>query len=83
MDLELLERIEKHKKLKKRFEAILDIAEAQVEGADTADVVEERTIVEVRNLGQEMLEDWANDKSSREVSKYKKEHPNCQSYKKK
>ncbi len=44
------EHLKKHPELKARFEAILDVAEANGNGPDTADAVESRTLDEVRRL---------------------------------
>ncbi len=46
--------------LKERIETLLDTAESKEDGpADTANAIEERTIDEVRKLGQEVMKDWA------------------------
>lgn len=79
----LEERLENHPDLKARFERILDIAESEVQGADTADAVEERTIVEVQKLGQEVMEDWATGKVIKEVESHKETHPKAKINKKK
>lgn len=77
------ERLKKHPDLRERFEAILNIAESRVEGPDTADAVEERTIVEVRKIGQEVMKDWAENKADREKTSYKESHPQARPHKKK
>ncbi len=65
------ERLEKHSSLRARFEAILDIAEGESIGPDTANAVEERAIVEVRKLGQELMQEWAAGKVAKEVETHK------------
>lgn len=65
--LTIHERLKNHPDLRERFEAILDIAESKVNGPDTADAVEERTIVEVRKIGQEVMKDWAKSKVIKET----------------
>ena len=77
------ERLEEHPHLRSRFEAILDIAEGKDQDRDTADEVEERTIVEVRKLGQEVMQDWASNKSTNTVAHHKEKHPQAKPHKKK
>jgi hypothetical protein len=77
------ERLKNHPDLQTRFERILDIVEAKVEGPDTADEVEERAIVEIQKLGQEVMEDWAKGKVLKTVTDHKESHPNSIIHKKK
>jgi len=78
------ERLKKHPKLKARFESILDIAENTDGDCIKANDAEERVIEEMRRLGQETLQDWADERNSKETQRVleegsKKVHP----YKKK
>lgn len=77
------ERLEKHSSLRARFEAILDIAEGESDGPDTANAVEERAIVEVRKLGQELMQEWAAGKVAKEVEAHKSNKPKARIHKKK
>jgi hypothetical protein len=77
------ERLKGHPHLKSRIEAILDITEGKDQDRDTADEVEERTINEVRKLGQEVIEDWASKKSSEAINNHKEKHPKAKTHKKK
>jgi hypothetical protein len=77
------ERLKNHPYLRERFETILNITESQDNGPDTADAVEERAIVELRKLGQEVLKDWADNKMSKETSVYQKNHERARIHKKK
>ena len=55
----LLERLEKHPELKERFAMILDIVENASGDVEKADEAERRAIEAVRQLGQEILQGWA------------------------
>lgn len=54
-----LERLRQHPELKARFQSILDLAHAADEPIQTADAVEERVIVELRQLGHATMNQWA------------------------
>lgn len=55
----LASRLEQHPSLKARFEAILDIAENTHGDLVSADKAEQRALEQVRQLGNELLHDWA------------------------
>jgi len=55
----LLERLEKHPELKERFEMILDIVENASGDVEKADEAERRAIEAVRQLGNEIVQGWA------------------------
>lgn len=55
----LVSRLDKHPALKARFEAILDVAENTHGDLISADEAEQRAIEHVRQLGNELLHDWA------------------------
>ncbi len=55
-------RLANHRVLKSRFEAILDVAENTNGDLISADEAEQRAIEEVRQLGNEILPDWANQR---------------------
>ena len=50
-----LERLRQHPELKARFQSILDLVHAAEGPIQTADAVEERVIVELRQLGHATL----------------------------
>lgn len=77
------ERLKKHPHLRERFETILDITESQGNGPDTADAVEERAILELRKLGQEVIKDWAENKMTQETAAYQASHSHAHVHKKK
>lgn len=54
--------------LRERFEAILTIAEAEGNELKKADDAEQRTIDEVRKLGNEVLHAWARKREEHTVS---------------
>ena len=53
------ERLRQHPELKARFQSILDLAHAADGPIQTADAVEERVIVELRQLGHATMNQWA------------------------
>lgn len=59
----LTTRLETHPKLKARFESILDIAENTNGDLISADEAEQRAIEQVRQLGNELLHDWAEQRT--------------------
>ena len=83
MTFTIEERLKRNPHLRDRVEAILDIAEGETTGPDTADSAEERAIIEIQKLGQEVLADWARKKARREVDTYQEENPSAKVHKKK
>lgn len=55
----LSERLEQHPELKERFEMILDIVENTSGDVEKADEAERRAIEAVRQLGNEIVQGWA------------------------
>lgn len=78
-----LERLKHHPELLRRFESILDVAEAKGDGPDTADTVEAKVVAEVRKLGAEVMTDWGRDKAIKETKTLRSSDPKMRSYKKK
>ena len=58
-DERLLARLNKHPQLRGRVERLVDIVEDAGDDLRKADEAERRVIEEVRRLGQEVLESWA------------------------
>ena len=58
-DARFWERLQQHPELKARFQNILALAHAAEGPIQTADAVEERVIVELRQLGHATLNQWA------------------------
>jgi len=65
------ERLKAHPPLRDRFSQILSIIEDTEGKLDKADDAEERVIEELRRLGQEVLQDWAEGKESQKVEAIK------------
>ena len=75
-DQEFLEKLAQHPKLKNRFKEMLAIATNSGDELITlADEAELRVIGQVRQLGQELLQDWANDESKRIAANIKAQIP--------
>jgi hypothetical protein len=62
---QLIGKISKHPKLMDRVNRLLDIVDNADGKATLADDAEARVICELRELGKEMLEEWAKDESQR------------------
>lgn len=58
-DERLLALLNKHPQLRGRIERLVDLVEDAGDDLRKADEAERRVIEEVRRLGQEVLEDWA------------------------
>lgn len=58
-DERLLTRLNRHPHLRGRIERLVDLVEDVEDDLRTADEAERRVIEEVRRLGQEVLEGWA------------------------
>lgn len=64
------QRLTLYPELQTRFEEILALVENEQGDATTADEAEERAIEQVRQLGQELMQSWAERKHERVVSAY-------------
>jgi hypothetical protein len=64
-DEEFLNKLSEYPGLRRRFEEILGLIGNEGGDANTADEAEERAMEEVRKLGQEVLQDWAERKHRR------------------
>lgn len=70
-----LEKLKNHPKLQNRFSEILNIAENTSGELITADEAEGKTIEEVRKLGQEVVQEWANQQEQKQAQELLKKHP--------
>lgn len=77
------ERLAHHPNLRKRLEEILNITEGKGTGPDTANSAEERAIIELNKLGQEVLQEWAKNKACKETQACLESRPPFQLHKKK
>jgi hypothetical protein len=66
----LAARLAQYPELRARFEEILAVAENERGDANTADEAEERAVEQVRRLGQELMQSWAERKQARVVREY-------------
>jgi vacuolar-type H+-ATPase subunit E/Vma4 len=66
----LAARLAEFPELRARFEEILSVAENARGDANTADEAEERAVEQVRRLGQELMQTWAERKQQRLVGEY-------------
>jgi len=78
-----VERLKEHPVLKARFESILDLAENNSGNVIKADDAEQQAIIEVRNLGNEILQDWAIQRVEASVNELKAEEKNLKGHGKK
>ena len=72
--LRLVKRLEKHPHIRARMEAILDVAENNADEFPSADAAELQLIQEVRKLGVESPQTWAEFREQSAVSVYKENH---------
>lgn len=56
---DLSQRLKQYPELAKRVEALLDIVEGTGPDAFDPNLAEEKTVAEVKNLGNQILQDWA------------------------
>jgi hypothetical protein len=69
---EVMARLDGHPALKARIMRILDVAENTGGDLKRADDAEQRTIDELRMLGQELLQDWGQRLADDETGKLKR-----------
>ena len=67
---QLSERLEQHPELAKRFEMILDIVGNAAGDVEKADEAERRAIEAVRQLGNEILQGWAQRQHQKKEEEY-------------
>ena len=65
----LAERLEKHPELKERVEMILDIVENTAGDVEKANEAERRAIETVRQLGNEIVQGWAQRQQQKKENK--------------
>lgn len=62
---EFLARLQRHPELQAKFDALLDVVENAAGDATKADEVEQRVFEELRLLGQQAIQTWAERKQQR------------------
>lgn len=73
-DDDLIKKLENHPRLKMRFQEILNIAENTSGELITADEAETKAIEELQKLGQEVIQEWANNQHQRQIETFEKEN---------
>lgn len=71
--MSLEELLAKHPELRERIESLVDIIYDTRGELDRADDAEEAVIAEVRQLGREVMENWAKKKEAQKVSQLQAE----------
>ncbi len=71
-DVILLDRLNKHPELKERVESLLNLTENTQGDVIKVDEAERQTIEVVRQLGNEILHDWANRRIDVSVDQLRK-----------
>jgi hypothetical protein len=79
----LIEQLRRHPELMERMEAIVGIAEAEGQKVPTADEIEDRLVEEVRRLGHQVMEDWADRAEARVGQEFQQLRPEGRIAKKK
>ena len=62
---EFLARLQRHPELQAKFDALLDVVENAAGDASKADEVEQRVFEELRRMGQQAIQTWAERKQRR------------------
>ena len=73
-DEAFFDKLKNHPRLKKRFSEILGIAENTSGKLITADEAETKAIEEVRKLGQEIMQEWAENQHKQQVEAMEKQN---------
>lgn len=68
------DRIKNHPRLKKRFNEILNIADNTSGELITADEAEMKAIEEVRKLGQEVMQEWADNQHKKQIETFESQN---------
>src|SRR5499433_3846012 len=62
---EFLARLQRHPELQAKFDALLDVVENAAGDANKADEAEQRVFEELRQMGQQAIQAWAERKQQR------------------
>ena len=71
----LEQRMAKRPQVLARFHAIADMMDQAVAAGCTADEAEERALEQVRQLGRELLGDWAQEQQAGSLARARSQHP--------
>lgn len=81
-ETQMIERLRSSPRLRKRFEAILELSDSEQGVVKTADEIEAMLIEEIRGLGHTTMEQWAVGAENRIGKEYKESHPGATTQKK-
>lgn len=73
--ISLEQRLAKRPQVLARFHAIADMLDQAVAAGCTADEAEARTVDQVRQLGRELLGDWAQEQQDGSLARACRQHP--------
>ena len=82
-ELQFLEQLRKHPRIKAQVQSILSLAASQEGTLQSADQMEELLIEQMRLLGNATMSEWAMEAEKRVSAQLKKEDPTALSRKKK
>jgi hypothetical protein len=71
----LEQRMARRPRVLARFHSIADMMDQAVAAGCTADEAEDRAIEQVRQLGGELLGDWAQEQQSGSLARAREQHP--------
>jgi hypothetical protein len=80
---EIIEKMREYPELKERFEQLIAIVENTKGDATRADDAEYQVIEQMRKLGQDTLQSWANRQSKKMVERVSEQKPNMRRHVKK
>lgn len=81
--LSLEDRLSRHPKLRARIERLLETVENARGDVEKADEAERRVIEELRRMGQEALQSWAEGQSERKSVELREQSPGARRHVKK
>lgn len=73
----LEQRLARRPQVLARFRSIADMMDRAITEGCTADQAEGRAIEQLRQLGQELLGDWAQEKQAHSLEQERTEHPHA------
>jgi uncharacterized NAD(P)/FAD-binding protein YdhS len=77
------ERLEAHPALKARIEALLDVVENSTQDVKKADEAEQKVIEELRQMGQQALQSWAEAQQQKQTAQLRHQQPKVRQHSKK
>jgi hypothetical protein len=77
------ERLQAHPHIKERIEALLDVVENSTQGLQKADEAEQRMIEELRQIGQQALQAWAEGQQRKQAAQLRQQQPSVRQHRKK